>query len=101
MALRSLYLQPTGQFADRCLGRHSQQEERYDHRQHVFDPSRHEACSYSNGRLGSQRVSEPNQQFWYFQFRCLPSAIHSTACATLLSLVSARFASTIHSVYSR
>src|SRR5271170_1513126 len=46
------------------------------------------------------REKEP-QQFWYFQLRCLPSAIHSMAVAIRLSRVSGRFASAIHSTYSR
>ena len=43
----------------------------------------------------------PAQQFSYFQFRLLPSAIHSTAWAMRLSRVSGRFASITHSTYSR
>src|SRR5580704_15560175 len=39
--------------------------------------------------------------FWYFQLRCFPSAIQSTAVAMRFSRVSARLASTIHSIYSR
>src|SRR5690606_11401280 len=43
----------------------------------------------------------PPQHFSYFQFRRLPSAIHSMACASRFARVSSRFASTIHSTYSR
>jgi len=41
------------------------------------------------------------QQFMYFQLRCLPSAIHSTAVANRLARVSSRLASLIQSTYSR
>src|SRR5438445_11222296 len=41
------------------------------------------------------------QHCWYFQLRCLPSAIHSTACAIRFTRVSSRLASVIHSTYSR
>src|SRR3954471_6003039 len=41
------------------------------------------------------------QQFWYFQFRDLPSAVHSIVVSTRCSRVSGRLASVIHSMYSR
>lgn len=37
----------------------------------------------------------------YFQFRCLPSAIHPTAVASRVSRVSSVLAPVIHSTYSR
>src|SRR4051794_17567679 len=47
------------------------------------------------------KVTVPAQQASYFQLRRFPCAIHSTAWATLFARVSGRFASTIHSTYSR
>ena len=45
--------------------------------------------------------SRHTHYFWYFQFRDFPSAIHSIACFTRAARVSSRFASPIHSLYSR
>src|ERR1700757_1086133 len=50
---------------------------------------------------GCIRAGNIFQQFWYFQLRVLPSAIHSAACATRDARVASRLASTIHSTYSR
>lgn len=50
------------------------------------------------------RVSVVNyspQQFMYFQFRGLPSVSHSIVVCNRFSRVSSRFASVIHSMYSR
>src|SRR5206468_2240223 len=66
------------------------------------------ACRMNDG-LGSRSVPRPFQRltqspthcFWYFQFRDFPSAIHSIACFTRAARVSSRFASPIHSLYSR
>src|SRR5882762_11557713 len=50
---------------------------------------------------GGMETDGEDQQFWYFQLRCLPSAIHSMAWVMRLSRVSGRLASAIHSMYSR
>src|SRR5882762_10434164 len=50
---------------------------------------------------GGMETDGEDQQFWYFQLRCLPSAIHSMAWVILLSRVFGRLASAIHSMYSR
>src|SRR6186997_2534767 len=39
--------------------------------------------------------------FMYFQLRCFPAEIHSTAVATRAARVAVVFASVIHSAYSR
>jgi hypothetical protein len=49
----------------------------------------------------AKRTRAPARYLWYFQLRDLPSAIHSTACFTRAAVVSSRFASAIHSLYSR
>src|SRR5271168_302155 len=54
---------------------------------------------YKGDRVGDVQGAG-HQDFWYFQLRDFPFAIHSTACSTRFLRVSSRLASAIQVEYS-